>query len=189
MKTRNTGKDFNQFIQVYQPEVTPLPFGGFYRLASKIRCVKCGRCDPPQSIQVIRVHKVQLPDFGMTDKEVLVKPVPNDEKLMTTMMLRACDNFVGCWNTCRPWQHLKVCQLPLRRRLMGSHDPHTCLCPKTPDCTCPQRCGNKGVWPCECGRMFGPHGKHQDACPVGLYKRHSSFSLDFMRSQLVRPRA
>lgn len=183
----NIGKDYNEFLRVHDPRVAPLEFGGgkFYRVAALIECVKCGRKDAPQCIQVLRIHRVQLPSLMQLDLPVVEKPMPTDEKIMTSMMLRACDNFVGCWNTCRPERHVKVCQLPSRRLLMA-HNPNLCACPKSVDCTCPTRCGNKGIWPCRCGRMWGPNGKHRDACPVGLYKRNSQFSMDFMRSQLIK---
>lgn len=170
--SRNIGKDYNDFYRIHSPEVSPLPFGGFYRLAAKAECVKCGR----HFIQVIRAHKVQLGSF-LTDI-VIIKPTPSDEKIMTTFMLRACENGVGCYRVCRPWTHLKVC----------AHVGE-CNCPRDARCSCPAGCGNLGIHPCRCGRMFDKdHGKHNTGCPVGLFKRNSAFSVDFMRSMMVAPK-
>lgn len=168
-KTGQYGKDWNEFYRIHTPIPTPLPFGGFWRLAAKCECVKCGR----DFIQVIRVHKVQLGSF--LSETVIHKANPNDEKIMTTFMLRACENGVGCWKNCRPFKHMKVC---------GHHGE--CNCPRAAECVCPKGCGNRGIHPCQCGRMFDKdHGKHRRGCPVGLYKRTSSFEVSFLRSQMV----
>ena len=177
----NVGRDYNEFYRLTTPIPTPLPFGGFYRLACNAICQKCGR----SFIQVLRVHKTHIPSFLSLDKEVLVKPNPSDEKIMTSLMIRACDNGIGCFKPCRPWKHVKVCQLPSKRLLLA-HNPHLCKCPPSTDCTCEIGCGNKGIYPCQCGHAFGPHGKHNNGCPVGLYKRDSQFALEFMRSQLIK---
>lgn len=169
---KNLGKDYNEFVRIGTPVVTPLPFGGFYRLAAKVWCVKCDR----DSIQVLRIHRIQMPSFLLDT--VIEKPIPSDTKIMTSFMLRACDNIVGCWRTCRPWTHMKTC----------GH-PGECRCARSLQCSCPQGCGNKGIHPCDCGRMFDKNkGKHRVGCSVGLYKRHSSFSVEHVRSQLIAPR-
>lgn len=176
-RSRNFGKDWNNYVRIYTPEISPLPFGGFFRLAAKVECVKCEQ----QGIQVIRVHRIHLPSF--LTETVINKPIPSDEKIMTSFMLRACENWVGCWRNCRPWTHMKVC----------AHIGE-CRCPRSKECSCPKGCGNLGIHPCRCGRMFGKivagvgkvPGKHKASCPLGLVKRTSSFEVQFMRSQLIR---
>ena len=176
------GKDWNEFYLIHEPVPVPLQFGGksFTRLAAKCECRKCGR----SFIEVLRLHNVHT---DIVTEIAYRKPDMSDEKIMTSFMVMACENGVGCWKTCRPWKHVKVCQMP-SRRLILNHDPHACACPPNSKCTCPTGCGNKGIYPCQCGHAFGPHGKHMDGCSVGLYKRHSSFSIEFMRSQLVASR-
>ena len=132
------------------------------------------------------------------------KPLPKEQKLANDFLLRTCDNGVGCWKTCRPWKHLKRCQLPSMRLLL-QHNPRECFC-KSDQCTCPTGCHNEKIFPCRCGHAFGlkkgvhqegcpandggncectEFGRHKDGCAVGLFKRLSSFSVGYVRSNMA----
>ena len=127
----------------------------------------CGR----GHTQAIRIHQVET--SFLTDM-VIHKPMPSEEKLAATFMLRVCENAVGCWRTCRPWKHMKVCGC------LGE-----CVCERSTKCTCPVGCGNRGIHPCNCGRMFAPvGGKHSHMCPTGLIPRESSFAVSEMRASM-----
>ena len=161
----------NEFFKLSTPIQAPKTFRGFVWLASTASCKKCSR----QHTQALRIHQVQLP--GFLGGVVIHKPMPSEAKLAASFMLRVCDNAVGCWKTCRPFDHMKVCLCP-----------GECGCERAAACVCPKGCGNRGIHPCQCGRMFAEvGGKHRQACPVGLYKRVSSFAVDTMRSQMTGP--
>lgn len=161
----------NEFFKVYTPEQAPKTFRGYTWLKAQAECRKCSR----QHTQALRIHQVQLPSF--LSNVVIHKPMPSEEKIATSFMVRVCDNSVGCWKTCRPWGHMKVCSCP-----------GECTCERSKDCVCPKGCGNRGIHPCQCGRMFADvGGKHSRGCPIGLYKRESSFAVSHMRSQMVGP--
>lgn len=172
----------NEFYRISTPTPSPRPFGGFTWLAAKAGCKRCGR----EYTQALRIHKVILPDFS--SDLAIKKDMPSEEKIATSFMVRVCDNAVGCWSNCTPERHLKICQLPSKRLLLA-HDPHRCFCPKSVECTCTPGCGNKNIHPCSCGKMFAKQGgKHNHGCPTGLFKRVSSFSLEYLRSQMLYPR-
>lgn len=188
----------SEYYDLTDPLPSPMMFGGYKLLASKASCRKCGRW----FTQALRIELVRK---NMTLGTAIPVPMPSEDKLANDFMLKACDNGVGCWNTCRPWKHLKVCQMP-SVRLILRHNPQTCGCAQSTACTCPPGCGNQGVYPCRCGRAFGLHkGEHQSGCPaviggncecrefghhregcaVGLVKRHSSFSVEYVRSTMA----
>ena len=197
----------NDFYELSTPLPSPMMVGGYRLYAAKATCRKCSKWHT----QALRIHLVHT---DLVTGAVFPKPVPSEEKLATSFMVKTCDNSVGCWRTCQPWKHLKVCQTPAMRLLLA-HKPALCGCKQETSCTCPPRCGNLKIWPCRCGRMFGrktgqhevgcpaavdkgancecrEFGQHKDGCSVGLFKRVSSFEVEYMRSQMTiaakRPR-
>ena len=189
----------NDFYALTTPIPSPMIIGGFRLLASMATCRKCGR-GFTQAIRVHLVHNDIVTGFS------IAKDMPSEEKLATSFMVKACDNGVGCWKTCRPWKHMKTCQMP-SMRLILRHNPRECFC-KTDGCTCPVGCGNQGIYPCRCGHAFGLHkgvhqvgcpaidggecqcnefGRHKAGCSVGAFKRTSSFEVSYVRSLMVGP--
>lgn len=191
----------NEFYELTTPLPSPMMVGGYRLYAAKASCRKCSKW----FTQALRIHLVHT---NIVTGECIPKAVPSEEKLATSFMIKTCDNAVGCYRTCQPWKHLKICQTPTMRLLLA-HKPALCSCPVSPACTCPPRCGNLGIHPCRCGRMFGRPGEHEvgcpqavdeganceckrfgmhkDGCAVGLFKRTSSFEVTYMRSQLSLP--
>lgn len=164
----------NSFFKLSTPIESPL-FKGFYLLAARAECRKCGR----EHKQAIRVPLVKLPSFLAGDDEVRHRSKPTDERLAASFMLFVCDNAVGCYRKCRPWTHKKMCLCP-----------GECACPRSPECVCKAGCANKGIHPCRCGRMFGDaFGKHKLGCPTGLFDRRKlgDFSVAFMRAMISAP--
>lgn len=162
----------NEFFNISTPVQAPRRWRGFVWLAALVTCRKCGR----QHTQALRIHQVQLPSF-LSDV-VIEKPMPSDEKIAAAFSLRTAENGAGCWRTCRPWKHMKACLCP-----------GECACPRKVECSCPLGCGNKGVHPCQCGRMYAKvGGKHNRGCPTGEIERTSGFEVAYMRSQMTGPR-
>lgn len=170
----------NQWFNISTPEQAPTTFRGFVWLAAIATCRKCGR----SHTQTLRIHQVQLPSFEAGNAAIIHKPMPSDEKIAAQFSLVVAENGVGCWRTCRPWKHNKVCACP-----------GECVCPRSTHCVCPKGCGNRGVYPCEdrCGRMFGKvencvrvGGWHALNCETGLVRRDSSYAVEAMRSSMTR---
>ena len=162
----------NEFFSIGTPVQAPKTYGGFVWLAAEAKCLKCGR----GHTQALRIHKVMLPSF-LSDV-IIHKDMPSDEKIAASFSLKVAENGVGCWRTCRPCKHNKKCFC------IGE-----CTCERSAQCVCPKGCGNQGIWPCNCGRMFAqPGGKHNHGCPTGLVKRVSSFEVAEMRARMIGPR-
>lgn len=94
-------KDLSDYYRIYTPFHVPLRFcaDGYYRLTAKAECRKCGR----SFMQILRCHRYRSP-LGII--AMTRKPDPNEEKVMTSFMLRACEHGIG-----NPRVHTKGCSV------------------------------------------------------------------------------
>lgn len=132
----------------------------WYRLAAKVECVKCGQ----HKTQIIRTPRFRS---SMIMSAPLPMPDPSAEKIMTTFMVRACDNLVGCWKNC----NCKPTQLDTGETVHQA------------GCAWSSGCGNRGIYPCGCGWVAG---NHRSGCPVGAVRRTGSFAVEAVRSDMIR---
>ena len=90
----------NSLYRIYDPREVPLRFwrDGFYRLAARVECSKCGGA----FVQIIRAHRYRSP-MGL-DLPTVRHPDPNDERIMSSFMAAACKNGVG-----NPTKHSREC--------------------------------------------------------------------------------
>lgn len=80
----------SQYVRVFTPYHKPLRIGEqWYRLAAKVECVKCGG----RKVQILRMPRFRS---SLVMTAPLPRPDPNAERVMTSFMIRACDNMVGC---------------------------------------------------------------------------------------------
>lgn len=157
----------NEFYGIYTPYLKPLRFSDqYYRIGAKVECRKCG---------VSKVQILRMPRFRSSLIMAAPLPMPDlsDEKIITSFMVRACDNLVGCYKDCKCGKGFSAKCLKSCALKGVSCD---CLC------FCDQGCGNRGIYPCKCGWVAA---NHRPACPVGEFKRTGSFALDAVRSNMI----
>ena len=161
----------NEWFNIATPVQSPRTYGGFVWLAAEATCKKCGR----SNTQALRIHLVMLPSF-LSDV-IIHKEMPRESRIAANFSRTVSENGVGCWMVCRPWKHNKIC-------LCAGE----CECQRSAVCVCPKRCGDKGIHPCACGRMYAAFmGKHNMGCPTGMVER-GSFRVAEMRARMIGPR-
>ena len=171
-------KDLSEFYKIYTPIEVPIRFckDGYYRLAAKAECVKCGRSFP----QVVRCSRmVEVPAFPLAPARLAPRPDPNDEKVISTFMLNACDHGVGCANRENFDQNKepRFFEYQKQKGPMCGH-PTGAACAFCVTVAVPYR-----------RLKFAPH-LHGTGCPIGLAKRTGPMMLTGMQTDRAagRPR-
>ncbi len=173
---------FNSFWRIPTPENAPLRagIGEMYRFRTRPICAKCGKGWPKPLI-------IQYPKFSTEAGLLIPQTLPSihDSAVMEDFMVRASNIGTGCWIDCkcgRNWNMKCNNQCVMRglkdRSGWGPAREGDCMC----ICACVPRCGNKKVYPCRCGYVDQFHMKD---CPVGLFKRDSSFLLPYARQKMI----
>lgn len=149
--------------------------------ATMPECVKCGKTWPAP-------YRINIPKSRIVSGiEVLEQmPLPEDARIVEQAMTVICNAAVGCWEDCRCGKgyNMRCINDCVDRGLpdasnYGPARPGDCLCM----CTCTPGCGNKKQYPCRCGRVEKFHSK---GCPVGLFKRDSSFIVAHVRERMMK---
>ena len=174
---------YNSFYRIPTPVNAPLRagLGDMYRFKTFPICQKCDTPFPQKYPLLLQVPK--FVDVG----GVLVRgPGITDERVMQEMMVNACNKGVGHWAEChcgRGWNMKcqKDCVIRGAKDAsgFGPARPGDCGC----ICACNPACGNKKIYPCNCGYRLLFHTKD---CPVGLFKRDSSFLTGLVRNRISR---
>lgn len=96
-------KDLSDYYAIHTPTDVPLGFcsDGYYRLAAKAECRKCGQ----SFVQIIRCHRYR-DESPVSITQMTKKPDPNDAQVMTSFMVKACNNGVG-----NPKVHMRGCSI------------------------------------------------------------------------------
>ena len=173
----------NSFFRIPTPENSPLRagLGDFYRFKTYPICARCDKQWPKQYPLIL-----QIPKWVESGGVLVAGPGITDERVMEEMMMNACNKGVGCWRECscgRNWNMKCQKDCVIRGDTdasgMGPARPGDCKC----ICACNPGCGNRKVYPCACGYTSIFHNK---GCPVGDFKRDSSFLTSYIRQRLMR---
>lgn len=152
------GGDLSEFYRVYTPVGVPLRFcrDGYYRLAAKCECVKCGG----RFVQVVRCHRFTVQRSALATPRLTKRPDPKDEQVISTFMVKACDHGCGCANPANfdQYGNARFSKIVKVRGPFCIHEEgETCAA-----------CIDKAVsYP---GLRFKPR-LHTRTCPVGLMVR------------------
>lgn len=149
--------------------------------ATTPQCAKCGK-DWPAPYR-IKIPKMQmLRGFAIPQ----AMPFPDDAKIVEQAMAVVCNLAVGCWIDCSCGKNfnMKCINNCVERGATDASGfdparPGDCPCL----CTCTPGCGNKKKYPCACGHRLK---FHTTDCPVGLFKRDSSFIVALQRDRMRR---
>ncbi len=161
MSRKPVAEALNDYYRLFTPYHKPLRLSdSWYRLAARVECVKCGQ----SKTQILRVPRFRS-SIVMTAP--LPMPDPAADKIVTSFMVRACDNLVGCWKNCN-------CQ--------PDTDTKTNQAIHRPQCAYLTGCGNRGIHPCSCGWV---RNNHMAGCHVGAVKRTGSFAVAAVRSTMI----
>lgn len=109
--------DHSDYYEIGTPVSVPLRFcsSGYYRVAAKASCRKCGR----SFMQVLRCHRISTAEaYGLTPPRL---PDPNDEQIVTSLLRMAEEHGVGADNRdsgmwYKPGLHAKGCPVGRVRR-------------------------------------------------------------------------
>lgn len=96
----------SEYYRIYTPIDVPLGFcrDGYYRLAARAECKKCGR----GFVQILRGDRFRN---ALGIELANRKPDPHDEKVMTQLMLAVCNHGVG-----DPRLHRRGCEVGAVKR-------------------------------------------------------------------------
>ena len=144
-------------------------------------CAKCGKEWPaPYRILIPKTQMVA----GLALPQAM--PLPDDAKIVEQAMAVICNMGVGCWADCacgKAWNMKCLNDCVATGKLdasgFGPARPGDCGCL----CCCTPACGNKRIYPCKCGHRLK---LHMNDCPVGLFKRDSSFIVAMVRDRMMR---
>lgn len=176
MKGRQHADVANSFVRLPTPYTVGDRIVGdaVRRIRTYPICAKCDKQWPkeyPLTIVVPRfrrvagvIHPVAMPDV-------------NSQKIMEELITLACNKSVGCWRECHCGKGWNMkCLNDCEARGVGR--PGDCPC----ICSCNPGCGNRKIYPCQCGytKIF-----HKSDCPVGLFKRDSSFITALARKRML----
>jgi hypothetical protein len=174
----------NAFYRIPTPENAPLRagLGDMLRFKTYPICARCDRQFPKQYPLIL-----QIPKFVQGPGGILTRgPGITDERVMEEFMVNACNKAVGCWREClcgKNWNMKcqKDCVIRGEKDASGFGPARAgdCGC----ICTCKPGCGNQKKYPCQCGYTSIFHNK---SCPVGDFKRDSSFLTAYIRQRLTR---
>jgi hypothetical protein len=183
-KARKWYDSYNSFFRIPTPENAPLRggLGDYHRFKTYPICQKCDKQWPSQYPLVL-----QIPKFVDIGSGILAAgPGITDERVMEDMMVNACNKGVGCWREClcsKNWNMECRAQCVERGDTdasgMGVARKGDCKC----ICACKPGCGNRKWYPCRCRYTSIFHNK---GCPVGDFKRDSSFLTAHIRSRLMK---
>ncbi len=175
----------NSFYRIFTPENHTRRAGlrEQYIYRTFPQCVKCGKSFPKND----PVEYVQ-DKFEFTPGNIAVlRKVESlgDSNVMEYLMVVACNRGVGCWKDCHCGKasNQKCVKNCVLRGLpnasgFGLARSGDCTC----ICSCVFGCGNQGIYPCRCGHISR---YHYPGCPIGLFKRQSSFFLPWKRQQMI----
>ncbi len=172
----------NSFYRIPTPTNAPLRGGLdiYWRYKTRPICARCDRQFPKDMPLVIQIPKFREQTVGgkvLRIPEAL--PGVHDEKIMEQFMVLACNKGVGCWRECRCGKNYNMtCINNCVIRGVPFARKGDCPC----ICACNPGCGNRKKYPCECGyvKLF-----HNSGCPVGEFKRDSSFLIALVRRRMM----
>ncbi len=173
----------NSFFRIPTPENAPLRsgLGEYHRFRTYPICARCDKQWPKQYPLLM-----QIPKFIDHGGVLVAGPGITDERVMEEMMVNACNKGVGCWREClcgRNWSMQCHNNCVIRGDTdasgIGPARVGDCKC----ICACNPGCGNQKKYPCQCGYTSIFHNK---GCPVGDFKRDSSFLTTYIRNRMIK---
>ena len=174
----------NTFYRIPTPENAPLRagLGDVSRFRTYPICQRCDKQWPKQYPLILQIPKFVTSAAGI----ISAGPGITDERVMEELMVNACNKGVGCWRECccgRNWNMICRNNCVIRGAPDASNHgparPGDCMC----ICACNPGCGNKKQYPCICGYVDIFHNK---GCPVGGFKRDSSFIMAYLRDRRLK---
>ncbi len=173
----------NTLYRIPTPENAPLRagLGEYHRFRTYPICARCDKQWPKQYPLLL-----QIPKFVLSGGVLVPGPGIHDERVMEELMVNACNKGVGCWREClcgKNWRMVCVNNCVIRGDTdasgFGPARVGDCKC----ICGCRPGCGNQKKYPCQCGYTSIFHNK---GCPVGDFKRDSSFLTTYIRQRMTR---